>query len=190
LLPALGLTLILLEIALIGLGMFYPRVDGYYADYYINRYRTCWLTPAIAQGAESALRATPLTISALAPASACLLLKRGWSDPEPWGVWSDGKIAQLEVPARPREKLLVLTITAFSPRNRQVVTVHVNDTYAGKFFVPSARVTKLSIAVPPDAKGDMIISFRIKHPSRPADFGGGIDQREIGLGLIGIAWGS
>ncbi len=186
-LPVLGLAILLFEAAVTLTGALRPRVDEYYYDYYISQTRLCWLTPDMADHAETALRVDDLKVSALPPGSACFLLKRGWNPPERWGTWSNGRIAEIELPPWPGKTSVDLALKAFSPHNRQVVTAYVNGARLGQYFVPVGPVTKLSIPLPAGTAATTTILLKIKHPARPAVLGGN-DQREIGIGLIALTW--
>jgi hypothetical protein len=181
----LGLAILLFEAGVTLAGVIHPRVDQYYRDYYITRTRPCWLTPAKAAAAQAALAVDTVKVAGLDPVTSCFLLEQGWSFVEPWGVWSLGRHAAIELPYRPGDDRVVLTLQAFSKTAWQGVTVFENHRRVGRFFLAKRAVTRLQLPVPPATGQDLEISFVIRHPARP-----GGDQRLLGIGLISIAWQS
>ena len=188
LLAALGLVLLLGELGVLGLSLFHPRVDAYYRSYYITGDRNCWLQDGQAKAAITDLLAARIEVAALSPHVACFLLDGGWSDMEKWGVWSDGRVASLELPVLAGSQRLEVTLIAFSPRDRQSVAVFLNGVAAGRYFVSSRQVSTLALAVPPGAAGNLLVSFRIRHPVAPSFFRAANDQRRLGIGLIALHW--
>ena len=187
-LAGLGLALLLGEIGVLGLSLFYPRVDAYYRSYYIAGARSCWLQDWQEAAATAALRTAEVRIAALNSTEACFLLDGGWSEPEKWGVWSNGRVASLELPVVAGATRLEITLIAFSPHNRQSVAIRLNGIPAGRYFVSSRNVSTLQVAVPPGASGNLDVSFRIRHPASPSLFALGADQRQLGIGLIALRW--
>ena len=187
-LAALGLVLLLGELGVLGLSLFHPRVDAYYRSYYIAGDRNCWLQDRQAKAATAALRTIEIKIATLSPPEACFLLDGGWSGQEKWGVWSNGRVASLDLPVVAGSHRLEITLTAFSPHNRQSVTIRLNGAFAGRYFVTSRNVSTLQVAVPPGAAGNLKLSFWIRHPASPSFFAVGNDQRQLGIGLIALRW--
>ncbi len=186
--PALGLLLLLGEACVAYAGMFHPHVDRYYREFYIDGYRSCWLTPDRVASAQAALLTDDITVAKLDAPAACYLLARGWSNMEDWGVWSDGGVVAIELPRVPGKTRLDLTLRAFSPRNKQMVTVFINGQQLGGYFVPSPGPSDLTLNIPASAAGDITILLRIKHPRRPPVLPGQDDTRHLGIGLISIKW--
>ena len=188
--PVLGGALLLGELCLLGLSLFHPRVDRYYRSYYIDAARPCWLQDWQADTARTKLRVETIKIAALGANDGCFLLDGGWSRIEPWGVWSNGRIARLDlpVPVVGGRHRLEITLIGFSPHDRQSVAISLNGKPAGRYFVSSKRPSTLALAIPADAAGDLTISFRIKHPASPSFLNLGNDQRRLGIGLIALNW--
>jgi len=181
----LGFAILLFEAGVTLAGVIHPRVDQYYRDYYITRTRPCWLTPAKAAAARAALAVDTIKVGGLDPVTTCFLLEDGWSFVEPWGVWSQGRHAALELPYRPGDDRVVLTLRAFSTSAWQAVTVFENHRRVGRFFLAKRAVTRLQLPVQPATGQDLEISFVIRHPGSP-----GGDRRLLGIGLVSIAWQS
>lgn len=115
----------------------------------------------------------------------------GWSNPEPWGVWSDGPTAQLIVEPTDFSKTPTsLTVRAHSltPQGAkaQKVTVLVNGQPAAVWDVVAGRDEDYNAPIPSGlAKGEPVcIEFRIEHPVSPAELGAGNDGRKLGVGLV------
>jgi hypothetical protein len=121
-------------------------------------------------------------------------LGRGWSETEPWGVWSVGPQAELSIPIRERvEGDVTISIEARaylvpSRADDQLVIVEANGAevarlqYAGRDSQRATRVISVPKAVA--ARGSpMRITFKISTPRSPAELGVGRDTRALGIGL-------
>jgi hypothetical protein len=135
-----------------------------------------------------------LTFAFQSKAPATRHLGRGWSDPEPWGVWSVGPHAELAIPIRERvEGDVTISIEARaylvpSRADDQHVIVEANGAevarlqYAGRDSQRATRVISVPKAVA--ARGSpMRITFKISTPRSPAELGVGRDTRALGIGL-------
>jgi len=184
-----GLAILLFEAGVTVIGVVHPRVDRYYADYYISQTRPCWLTEDEAAAAAAKLRTDDtIEIGGLDATTSCFLLKRGWSYTESWGVWSEGKVADLELPIEPGKNAVVMSLIAYSVSHDQFVKVYADGVFQGDYFLPIHATTPLTINVPAGSEGNLIISFVIKHPRHAARFAIHGDLREIGIGLTSIQW--
>lgn len=183
----LGAALLLAELWVAGLSLFAPHVDRDYADFYISGARSCWVVPGEGARDGADLRVSDIAIGKLSHDDACYLLGAGWSFVEKWGVWSAGPVVSLNLPVVAGKHAVVLTVSAFSPKNRQSVRIFVNGAERGGAFVPAAIKSTLLIDVPPGTSALHIV-LRIKHPLAPASLGLGGDQRQLGIALISIHW--
>lgn len=114
----------------------------------------------------------------------------GFSFPENWGRWTDGKNAFLffslpETPPGP-VSIAVDAISLSPPADRrQEATVTANGHDCGRLVValhqPHAEVTCPAGAL---HAGDNMLRLRIARPTRPIDLGFSIDRRHLGLGLV------
>jgi hypothetical protein len=141
--------------------------------------------------------ALPANFRFTADAPGIGLLRSGWSSPEPWGVWTDGPKAivqlpgiQLPDPLRPPEKFeLALKLQPYLPpgmTSREVI-VRVSDMLVGVIPFDGSAVNGVVLPLHRNMAlsfDDIIIQFEILKPSRPADFGPGNDKRQLGIGLI------
>lgn len=130
-------------------------------------------------------------VSVAAGAPGLPALGIGWSNPEPWGVWSDGPKAQLIVePEDPAKKPTKLVVRARSlsapPAKAQRVTVIINGKEAAVWDVVEGKDDEYTASIPPGfAPFDPIaIEFQIQHPISPAELGAGNDGRKLGFGLV------
>lgn len=116
----------------------------------------------------------------------------GWSVPEPWGTWTDGSIANLELrlDVSPQTNLyLVAQAVGFvTERNpTQDVDVIVNDEVVAHWsFRIREPVTMRQATIPPDIAGrksPMQVQFRMINPISPEALDISSDDRELGLGM-------
>jgi hypothetical protein len=118
------------------------------------------------------------------------ILGQGWSSLEGDFVWTDGPVADIDLPPDPaRGKMLTLDLGAFLPRTdfHQRAQAYVNGQLAGqmewRYFVGRHRFT---IDLGQDPGAEKHIELRIANPVRPRDYDLGADGRQIGLSLYGI----
>jgi hypothetical protein len=122
----------------------------------------------------------------------------GWSTPEAWGTWTEGKNSHLILPLPPGadSRPMRLSISAQGLLGKghpsQTVTVSVNDVTVGQIRFDDAHNSGWrTLPVPLSAltrgrQGIFDVSFKIEQPVRPADLGMGPDSRELGMGLIAM----
>jgi len=186
--PLLGLLLLCAEVGLIFLGLFRPHVSQNYYNFFISQQQSCWLPDSAVQQAESELAAPAYNIANLSAAARCYLLETGWSFVESSGVWSDDKIAHIQLPPSPDLRVLQLTLNAFAPgKETQTVAVLDNRHVLKTIHVPQREINLFQVEVPPSVK-PVVLSFDIANPAEPAALGQGNDSRLLGIQLIGLAW--
>jgi hypothetical protein len=122
-------------------------------------------------------------------------LGAGWSQPEAWGVWSEGPRAELSVPldARPIEPLsLSLEVGAFVPRDhgKQRIQCWINGVLADVWeFTAEAGTGWRQVPVPAPAMElarstlQLSVRFEIGVPGSPKSQGLGQDSRALGVAL-------
>jgi len=117
-------------------------------------------------------------------------LVSGWYGFEPWGVWSNGSVAQLAVDLpEADDKPLTFTATAQAfaahPSNLQRVTVSAEGRVVATWDVKEGPPAEYTATIPPrsSASQPILIEFHIDHPSSPSEQGRGADPRKLGLGL-------
>ena len=127
-----------------------------------------------------------------------LLLGSGWSSPEEWGTWTEGKQANLDLNVnvgKAKEITLYVESSAFLPvgQETQEVLVFANDRKVGQIrFTPADNLAERSFAVPINPSKGTIqklkLRFEIAKPIAPSSLGAGGDSRELGMGLISITF--
>ena len=133
-----------------------------------------------------------------AAGAGAIFLLDGWSTPEPWGTWTEGKNSHLilPLPAGADIRPMRLSINAQGLLGKghpsQTVTVSVNGVAVGQIRFDDVHNSGWrTLPVPLSAltrgrQGLLDVSFEIERPVRPADLGMGQDDRELGMGLIAM----
>ncbi len=114
-----------------------------------------------------------------------LMLGRGWSFPEFWGVWTDSCTAEITLPPH-RFTRATLRGHTFAPHRPTRIGVSVGDGKADYHF--SETETTLSVTLPLDQRGTRERLIRLHTPDAisPIDAGVSADQRQLGFELSGI----
>ena len=115
------------------------------------------------------------------------LLGSGWSQPEIWGVWSDGGLATIFIskPEKVAKKLLIDLRAFVSPTNPfQNIAISVNDQLLREYKLDKAEGNLLTLELPASTDNFYKITFQIQAPARPFDLGLNKDRRLLGIGLI------
>ncbi len=116
----------------------------------------------------------------------------GWSVPEPWGIWTEGPVAELLLPV-PKEtplQALKLELIAYSgrPSQMQGLSVFLSGRLAWQGDLVAGQPT--TIRVPIDStdvtSGYAQATLRIADPQSPSSAGVNNDTRRLGVGLIAI----
>jgi hypothetical protein len=120
-------------------------------------------------------------------------LLSGWSPSEPWGTWSDGPIATLDVPRVWGEQgslLLVFEVSVFlAPRqglDAQTVLVSANGRFIGTLRLIGSE-TRMKVIIPTalvnrDAS-KLVLGFDFPTAASPSDLGLSPDARRLAVGL-------
>ena len=121
------------------------------------------------------------------------ILARGWSVPEPKGIWSDGAEATLAFAAPNPEGLVsvVMEVEAlgFSSPNRPIqhVEVIVNGATLARWRVTSERYLTYSVAIPPHLiapNQPMVARLALPDAASPAEtLPGAVDRRRLGIAV-------
>jgi glycosyltransferase involved in cell wall biosynthesis len=118
--------------------------------------------------------------------------RKGWSDPEPWGRWTNGYRAELRMLLeRPFEGPAVLAVEAVAYVRDWHPTLHVrvvcNREEVGGWSIESGEMRERTLPIPASAlagRRELLLFFQVDNPATPADSGDfGLDQRLLGLGL-------
>lgn len=119
----------------------------------------------------------------------------GWSSPEKFGVWSDGRNVTLHFKfSELRDTQLDLDLVGFFSKNKNVQTLKpsVNGIPMNSFTISANQkppitwrihLTQSYLAA---HRGIVDIGFNIEHPLSPAEVGLSNDTRKLGIGLIAI----
>jgi hypothetical protein len=112
----------------------------------------------------------------------------GWSYPEAFGTWSEGKFAKIVMPLPEGAKTLALEMRALISPNLPQQTIGV---YVDRKLQQTAVLTKdqgnlIEIALPPKAvdKDYVTIELRFSNQAKPKDLGLGDDIRDLAIGLV------
>jgi len=118
--------------------------------------------------------------------------RKGWSDPEPWGRWTNGYRAELRIPLeRPLEGPALLALEAVAYVRAWHPTLHVrvecNRVALGGWVIETSDFVERTLPIPAAAlagKRELLLAFHVDNPASPADSGEfGLDQRLLGLGF-------
>jgi len=122
-------------------------------------------------------------------------LVSGWSNPEPWGTWSEGDAAELRIDMDPGAGDLALIlagnpfVSAAHPRQR--VRVLLGGTLLAQLdYANGSDNAERRIAVPralaAAAGGHARLRFEFEDASSPAAIGQSADPRRLGLGIVSL----
>jgi hypothetical protein len=163
-----------------------PRVSDDYRAFYIEHRSHVW--PVCHLPSDYFETAEPLVFGGLKSVEACRLLGEGWSEPEPFGVWSDGVISELAVPYRPDQHELRLLLRAHSMGGEaQQVAVSVDGIDAGTFSIPKEDTT-ISVPLPATSAPRVArLSLQVAGAFRPLHAAEGPDPRLLGIALIELS---
>ena len=130
----------------------------------------------------------PIDFSDKGTAASCLQLN-GISNPEPWGRWTDGRVAKISFRCNCRAyepQWLILKVIPFL--ERQYVEVRVNGEPAGNSTVTGGEPSELKISLRSisDFANDIDVEFTLPNAAAPETVGRATDKRQLGLGLIDL----
>jgi hypothetical protein len=120
-------------------------------------------------------------------------LASGWSQPEAWGIWSDGPVATVVVKgvstAVHENMQLVINARGFvvQRKDRQMVHVRINDQEAGVLAL-GWDIGSTRLAVPSEALPSHVWKIELvpDSPLSPAVLGRSSDRRRLGIGLASL----
>lgn len=162
----------------------FPRVSDGYVAYYLTHENPCYVTatrPEILIGER-------ILIADLNLGQSCALFGKGWSYPENWGIWTDGKVAQLSL-ALPKEVHSSLRLTfdagAASRTDHQRVTISAAGMPIGSVDVATKPDAQYGVTIPKAVvdQRSVTLEFSIDDPVSPKDLGRSGDARRLGLAL-------
>jgi hypothetical protein len=178
-----AICIAIFEIAVLYLA-FRPRVSDSYASYYITHEASCY-SPGDRPETEIGKR---LVTNSRNADQLCWLFGKGWSRPEDWGTWTDGKVARLTMrlsEATDRDLLLTFDAYALSRIDHQAVTIYASGAQIGSIDVATGPDKEYRILVPRMAidQGKLSLEFHIEAPVSPQDLGPSRDWRDLGVCL-------
>jgi hypothetical protein len=121
-------------------------------------------------------------------ATACLQLSR-IANPEPWGRWTDGRVAKISFRCScDAYKPQWLILKAIPFLERQYVEVRVNGGPAESWTVTGAAPSNLRISLGSISNfaDEIDVEFTLPDAVMPATLGDSTDRRQLGLGLIDL----
>jgi hypothetical protein len=117
----------------------------------------------------------------------------GWSAPEPWGTWTEGRRATLNIRfAVPPERGCTMRVLAHAlihasqPQVR--VDVSVNGENLATWILKSSKNSEFRIKIPAEKLRQDVceITFDIPNPKSPAELGISSDARRLGIGVVRV----
>ncbi|BCW88985.1 hypothetical protein sos41_21400 [Alphaproteobacteria bacterium SO-S41] len=122
-----------------------------------------------------------------------IFLGGGWSSLEPWGVWSDGRWAAVQLPLPRGERThLVFTCQAYGLKDlteKSVVRVRANGVELGRWiFEEFVDPRDYTLELTTDGRPTALIEFLMENPVAPSALGPSADVRQLGIGLRRISF--
>ena len=115
--------------------------------------------------------------------SGLIMLRSGWSDPEQWGVWTDGALATVTLPPGIHGRV-DLHGAPFVPNGRARIGYATDGASVTFVEVADSNALTLSIDLPRRSAGQpLTIELHLPDASAPANAGGSTDERVLGFGL-------
>lgn len=120
-----------------------------------------------------------------------LFLAGGWSDPEPWGIWSSSTDAEMVMRVADSARTLRLETTAFLPPGhvRQGVVVKLNGVEALTTTLDKPDGNTLELSLTPAIRlrikeeGILRLQMQFADAISPRQLGMGEDSRQLAMGL-------
>lgn len=115
----------------------------------------------------------------------------GWSSPEDWGVWSNGKKSELNLPIRGNETIreIIIRHKKFGPSfpNQQGLEILINGVNQTGFqFNNDSELIRIPFIRNDPFKEEIKLEFRYSNAKSPQELGISQDDRRIAIGLISI----
>jgi len=119
-----------------------------------------------------------------------VILRAGWSVPEPWGIWSEGPVSELEWLATTRQDhhLKFEAFPLCAPYQHQQLTVKVNGESVSSYQWENCETMEVDLLIPASliAMGWNQITFEYAYALTPAEVteGQNVDFRLLGVGFV------
>lgn len=118
----------------------------------------------------------------------------GWSSPEQWGVWVDGRRSELALKLPDEATILSFDGRFFLPEGSQRITVAMDGHRVASVAVSGAAgaVTpcRWSLTLPKSARELSVLAFSVEDAASPAQLGLFADGRHLGFGLSTMTVGA
>ena len=119
-------------------------------------------------------------------------LNKHWHDREAWGIWSDGKNADLLIPlpnGNPRK--IKIQFNAFlTPQHLyQDLEILINGQLLQKIRIDNASGNSISLNLPDDLSPDKLLNIEFRTPNAVSPTKAGVsssDRRLLGFGLVSV----
>ena len=116
-------------------------------------------------------------------------LGRGWSTPEAWGVWMDGRSAKITLPLpdqKASELQLILQAFLNSKTPTQALNIYINGKDSGVITIGEGQTPFIGTLKDIDLSKAHFLSIELRPiiPVKPKDLGLGEDERLLSVGLI------
>jgi hypothetical protein len=155
----------------------------------LNMQTNTWQFPAFSPAALPRLLTEGDFLSANQQSPHLGMLAKGWSIPEPWGVWSEANHTQLSFYVEKSAHQLVFNLQAYAAEKDPVhVTIALKQQNSGqthKLTLKDSAPALYRITFDEPLQGKVILDITIHNPRRPLDHGFA-DTRWLGIGLIGV----
>jgi len=176
-----SLLLIGLQAMVVMGGLVWTDANPAYRATYITHRMDCWLPPGTPAFLPASDVIVPLTLSAY---QACALLPKGWNPRDASAVWSNGRVAQLDIPLRPADVRVTLRLQGYSRQLPQAVEILQPGAPPLKLQIPPGTLASAVIPVTP-GESSLRLEIVIARVHRPLDRDF-MDWRAIGVALLDI----
>jgi hypothetical protein len=119
-------------------------------------------------------------------------LNKHWHDCEAWGIWSDGKNADLLIPVpNGNPQKIQIQFNAFlTPLHPyQDLEILINGQLLQKIRIDHASGNTFSLNLPDDMNPDRLLNIEFRTPNAVSPARAGVsssDQRVLGFGLVSV----
>jgi len=119
-------------------------------------------------------------------------LNKHWHDREAWGIWSDGKNADLLIPlpnGNPRKIQIQFNAFLTPLHPYQDLEILINGQLLQKIRIDQASGNTISLNLPDDINPDKLLNIEFRTPNAVSPTQAGVssrDQRILGFGLVSV----
>ena len=119
-------------------------------------------------------------------------LNKHWHDREAWGIWSDGKNADLLIPlpnGNPRKIKIQFNAFLTPQHPYQDLEILINGQLLQKIRIDNASGNSISLNLPDDLSPDKLLNIEFRTPNAVSPNKAGVsssDRRVLGFGLVSV----